>query len=287
MIVRPYKVTLNMEGISVPGPFRSTEKLALAYDSRNAMHNVLSVFCRFRFKRYRDLLIQCRRVRAENVYPYSVSEREKVRCVFAASFWEARGTEGFEAPWVMPCDPWYALHGLSDSELADQCLLVWAYRNEKSVKSDLGRYVFPVWARKRKYGYGSVKWKEAHTGAHRALMISQLRLAMTLPFMPSRRVSGRRDDLRTEEFVEETRHAEASARFKALHKDNIGVRLVDELLDAVGPELIFEAEDRVVRFCRAYGYDAHFLRWAEIVALWNKGVSGLKASQLKGSLGIR
>lgn len=48
MVVQPYKVTLKLEGITVPGPFKGTEKLALAYDSRNAMHNVLSVFCRIR-----------------------------------------------------------------------------------------------------------------------------------------------------------------------------------------------------------------------------------------------
>ena len=179
------------------------------------------------------------------------------------------------------------LNGLSDAELADQCLLVWAYRNEDSVKSDLAWFVYPVWARKRKYGYGSDQWKEKHTAAHRTLMITQLRLAMMLPFIPSRRVCGRTDELRKEEYIEETQRAEASAHFKKLHKDNIGIRLVNDLLDKVGPELTSDIDDCVKRFCRAYGYDAHFLRWAEIQALWHKGVSGLEKKRLDGSLGIQ
>ena len=288
MIVMPYKVNLNLEGISVPDQFRGTEKLALAYDSRNAMHNVLSVFCGIRSKSVRGRMIESGRVKCVKVCPYWVSDkREREKGVFAASFWEARSTEGFEEPWVRPCDPWYVLNGLSDTELADQCLLVWAYRNEDSKKSDLAWFVYPIWARKRKYGYGSEQWKEAHTGAHRALMIAQLRLAMLLPFVPSRRVSGRADDLCKEEFVEETQRAQACARFKKLHQDNIGIRLVNEMLDKVGPELTFEIEDCVQQFCRAYGYDAHFLRWTEIQALWAEGVKGYETSRIKGSVGIR
>ena len=288
MIVLPHKVTLNLEGISIPDHFRCTEKLALAYDSRNAMHNVLSVFCGIRAKSERDRLIQSGHVKCVKVYPYWVfDERERERGVFAPSPWEARSTEGFKEPSVRPCDPWYVLNGLSDAELADQCLLVWAYRNEDSKKSDLAWFVYPIWARKRKYGYGSEQWKEAHTGAHRALMISQLRLSMLLPFIPSRRVCGRTDDLRKEELAEETQRAEACVRFKALHKDNVGIRLANDLLDKVGPELTFEIEDCVERFCRAYGHDPHFLRWVEIQALWTEGVPGFEAKRIDGSLGIR
>ena len=187
----------------------------------------------------------------------------------------------------MGCDPWYVLHHLSDSELADQCLLVWAYRSGSKQKSDLARYVYPVWARKRKFGYGSEGWKKPYTDAHRKLMITQLRLAMMLPFIASRRVCGQSNELRKEEFEEETQRANASARFKALHKDNIGSRMVDEMLDTVGPELSFEIESHVKKFCLAYGYDPDFMRWAEIQALWAEGVSGLEAKRLDGNLGIR
>ncbi len=288
MIVLPYKVNLNLEGISVPDHFRCTEKLALAYDSRNAMHNVLSIFCGIRAKSERDRLIQSGRVKCVRLYPYWVfDEREREGGVFAKSASEARHTEGFKDPSARPCDPWYVLNGLSDTELADQCLLVWAYRNEDSKKSDLAWFVYPVWARKRKFGYGSHQWKEPYTDAHRSLMIAQLRLAMMLPFIPSRRVNGRTDDLRKEEFAEETRRVEACARFKALHKDNVGIRLVDDLLAKVGPELNFEIEGCVKRFCQAYGYNAHFMRWAEIQALWTEGVPGLETSRIKGSLGIK
>ena len=108
-----------------------------------------------------------------------------------------------------------------------------------------------------------------------------------VPFIPSRRVCGRTDELRKEEYTEETQRAEASAHFKKLHKDNIGIRLVNEMLDKVGPELTFDIDNCVKRFCRAYGYDAHFLRWAEIQALWHKGVPGLEKKRLDGSLGIQ
>ena len=84
MIALPHKVTLNLEGISIPDHFRCTEKLALAYDSRNAMHNVLSVFCGIRAKSERDRLIQSGHVKCVKVYPYWVfDERERERGVFA------------------------------------------------------------------------------------------------------------------------------------------------------------------------------------------------------------
>ena len=66
-----------------------------------------------------------------------------------------------------------------------------------------------------------------------------------------------------------------------------GFGLLNEMLDKVGPELTFEIEDCVQQFCRAYGYDAHFLRWTEIQALWAEGVKGYETSRIKGSVGIR
>lgn len=284
MIVRPYKVVLNLEEPYFPSPFRGPEKLALAYDSRNAMHNVLSVFCRIRSKRFRNLLIKTGRVKCVRVYPYRVVGECGDRFVFAKDFHEARKKDRGIA---VRCDPWFVLHQLSDTELADQCLLVWAYRSGDSRKSDLAFYVYPVWARKRKYGYGSNQWKKPYTAAHRALILAQLRLSMMFSFIPSRRVNGRTDDLRKEEFTEETRRAEACARFEALHKGNVGIRMVEEMLDKVGPELNFEIKDCVERFCRAYGYDAHFLRWADIQALWTQGVKGYEESRMKGRMGIR
>ena len=119
MIVMPYKVNLNLEGISVPDQFRGTEKLALAYDSRQCHAQCVVGILRDTFQEQEGSSDTSGRVKCVKVCPYWVSDkREREKGVFAASFWEARSTEGFEEPWVRPCDPWYVLNGLSDTELA-------------------------------------------------------------------------------------------------------------------------------------------------------------------------
>ena len=116
--------------------------------------------------------------------------------------------------------------------------------------------------------------------------MAELRLAMLLPFIPSESLA-HKNRINANERVRIEEDSRRRDQFYKLHEHNIGSRLVQRLLDTVGPELTRYAEkgvvhSAVVKFCRAYGYDANELRWAKVLGLWYEGVPGYEGARLDG-----
>ena len=245
-------------------------RLALGFDAKTAQHRLLHIIYHIKGGIEREALMK--RMRCVEVYPYQVGNH----FVFAEDCIEAGESS-------KPCDPWFALNDLPDTELADQCRLIW----KKSIMDKncaMRIFVDPVYQRLYRHGPGRPKWKDPYTRSHRALMVAQLRLAMFLPFIPSQSLAhkGTLDAIKRREDVEIKQKIE---RFRKLHEDNIGSRLVDHLLVAVGPEMEWYNKDvrrDVVKLCRSYGYDPNEMTFAQVLGLWHEGVHGYRMACAKG-----
>ena len=262
MVVRPYRLRC----------WEGEVRLAFGFDGLRTMHRFLFVFHKVKVIAEREKLIS--RMRAVELFPYYVVNEN--RCVFAEDCIEADLSS-------RPCDPWYVLNHLPDSELADQCRMIW----KKSVMDKecaMRRFVDPVYQRLYRHGPGTKKWKDPYTKSSRALMVAQLRLAMFLPFIPSQSLA-HKNTLDAVKRRENEVDAAARNKFRELHVDNIGSRLVEDLLIVVGPELEWYNKGvrrDVVKFCRSYGYDPDEMTWMQVLALWNEGVPGYRMACVRG-----
>ena len=81
-------------------------------------------------------------MRAVELFPYyGVNEN---RCVFAKDCIEAGENS-------VPCDAWYVLNDLPDSELADQCRMIWK-KSTMDKNCDMRTFVDPVYQRLYRHG---------------------------------------------------------------------------------------------------------------------------------------
>ena len=253
MVVRPYFVT-TWEG---------ERRLALGFDAKTAQHRLLYIIYHIKGGIEREALMQ--RMRCVEVYPYQVGNN----FVFAEDCIEAGESS-------KPCDPWFALNDLPDTELADQCRLIW--KKDFYKHCYLSYFVDPVYQRLRRKGPDRPKWKDPYSKSSRALMVAQLRLAMYLLFIPSQSLA-HTNTLDAIKRRESEVDAAGRGRFRKLHEDNIGSRLVDYLLDTVGPGMEWYNKDvrrDVVKLCKSYGYNPDEMTWMQVAALWHEGVPGYR-----------